>query len=71
MLQMKAFVLAGIQITFKGIGRVILAHINTNFIRFKIGNLIYSVKGKVDALMLTETKFDDFFPTMQLNIEVY
>ena len=33
--------------------------------------LVYGVKGKADVLMITETKLDDSFPTMQFNIEGY
>ena len=55
----------------KNIGRLILAHININSIRYKFDQLVYGVKGKVDVLMITETKLDDSFPTMQFNIEGY
>ena len=55
----------------KTIGRLILAHININSIRYKFDQLVYGVKGKVDVLMITETKLDDSFPTMQFNIEGY
>ena len=44
---------------------------NINSIRNKFEQLVYGVKGKVDALMITETKLDDSFPTMQFNIEGY
>ena len=53
----------------KNIGRLILVHININSIRYKFGQLVYGVKGKVDVPMITETKLDDSFPTMQFNIE--
>ena len=55
----------------KNIGRLILAHININSIRYKFDQLVYGVKGKVNVLMITETKLDDSFPTMQFNIEGY
>ena len=55
----------------KTIGRLVLAHININSIRYKFDQLVYGVKGKVDVLMITETKLDDSFPTMQFNIEGY
>ena len=55
----------------KNIGDLILAHININFIRCKFDQLVYGVKGNFDVLMITETKLDDSFPTMQFNIEGY
>ena len=55
----------------RNIGRLILAHININSIRYKFYQLVYGVKGKVDVLMITETKLDDSFPTMQFNTEGY
>ena len=55
----------------RNIGRLIFAHININSIRYKFDQLVYGVKGKVDVLMITETKLDDSFPTMQFNIEGY
>ena len=55
----------------KNIGRLILAHININSIRYKFDQLVYSVKGIVDVLMITETKLDDSLLTMQFNIEGY
>ena len=55
----------------RNIGRLILAHSNINSIRYKFDQLVYGVKGKADVLMITETKFDDSFPTMQFNIEGY
>ena len=53
----------------KNIGRIILAHININSICCKFDQLVYGVKGKVDVLMIAETKLDDSFLTMQFNIE--
>ena len=50
-------------------GHFISAHININFIRYKFDQLVYDVKGKTDVLVITETKLDDSFPTMQFNIE--
>ena len=48
-------------------GHFISAHININ----KFDQLVYDVKGKTDVLVITETKLDDSFPTMQFNIEGY
>ena len=55
----------------KNIGRIILAHININFIRYKFEQLIYGVKGKVDVLMTTGTKLGGSFQTMQFIIGGY
>ena len=55
----------------RNIGCLILAHININSIRYEFDQLVYGVKGKVDALMITETKLDDSFPTTQFKIEEY
>ena len=55
----------------RNIGRLILAHININSICYKFDQLVYGVKGKDDVLMITETKLDDSFPTIQFNIEGY
>ena len=53
------------------INRLILAHININSIRNKFDQLLDGVKRKVDVLMVSETKIDDSFPTMQFHIEGY
>ena len=55
----------------KNIGRLILAHININSISYKFDQLVYGIKGKVVVFMITQTKLDDSFPTMQFNIEGY
>ena len=51
------------------INRLILAHININSIRKKLDQLVDGIKGKVDVLMISETKTDNSFPAMQLLIE--
>ena len=48
-----------------------LAYINISSIRCKFDRLVYGVKGIVDVLMITETKLDDSFQTMQFNTEAY
>ena len=55
----------------KNIGRLILAHISINSISYKFDQLVYGIKGKVVVFMITQTKLDDSFPTMQFNIEGY
>ena len=51
--------------------RVIIGHININSIRNKFYYLIAITKGNVDVLMISETKLDESFPSMQLNIDGY
>ena len=53
------------------INRPILAHIIINSIRNKFDQLVDGVKGNVDIFMISETKIDDSFPTMQFHIEGY
>ena len=53
------------------IKRLILTNININSIRNKFDQLVDGVKGKVDVLMISETKIDNSFPTMQFHIEGY
>ena len=55
----------------KDISRVILTYINTNSICYRFHQLFYGIEGKVDVLMLTETKLDHSFPTVQFSIEGY
>ena len=55
----------------KNVGRLILAHININCICYKFHRLVYGAKGKVNVLMITETKLDDSLLTKQFNIEGY
>ena len=53
------------------INRIILAHININSIRNKHDMLFDLIKGKVDILLITETKIDDTFPTSQFIVPGY
>ena len=50
---------------------VIIGHININSIRNKFYYLIAITKGCVDVLMISETKLDASFPSMQFNIDRY
>ena len=53
------------------INRPIPAHIDINSIRNKFDQLVDDVKGKVDVFMISETKIDNSFPTMEFHIEGY
>ena len=51
--------------------RVTIGNININSIRNKFDHLIAITKGNVDVLMISETKLDESFPSMQFNIDRY
>ena len=51
--------------------RVIIGHININSIRNNFDHLIAITKENVDVLMISETKLDESFPSMQFNIDGY
>ena len=53
----------------KNLNRVILAQLNINSIRNKFDLLAEGIKGKVDVLMISETKIDESFPSRQFFIE--
>ena len=55
----------------KNLNRLILAHLNINSIRNKFNQLVNGIKGNIDVLMISETKLDDYFPSMQFLIEGY
>ena len=55
----------------KNSDRVIIGHININFIENKFEALVALVKNKVDIIMITETKIDDSFPKNQFLMEGY
>jgi len=48
--------------------RIIFGHLNINSIRNKIDMLAEIVSGRVDVLLISETKIDDSFPNAQFNI---
>lgn len=52
----------------KHLNRVLLAHLNINSIRNKFDMLKDMVSGKVDILLISETKIDDSFPKTQFFI---
>ena len=55
----------------RNLNRLLLAHININSIRNKFDQLVSSIKNNIDILMISETKIDNSFPTMQFHIEGY
>ena len=42
--------------------KLVFAHININSLRNKFELFVDQVKGNIDVLMISETKFDDSFP---------
>ena len=56
------------EIWIKNPDKVIISHLNINSIRNKIDELASLVRGKVDILLITESKIDDSFPTNQFLI---
>ena len=53
-------------IRITNLNRIVISHININFIRNKSELLAEAVMGNVDILMVTETKIDESFPTLYL-----
>ena len=53
------------------LNRIIFAHININSIRNKFDMLADMIAGKVDILLVTETKIDETFPSSQFLIPGY
>ena len=53
----------------KNADRLIKGHLNINSIRNKFEALKSLIKGKVDILIVSETKIDDSFPSSQFSIE--
>ena len=51
------------------LNRLIFAHLNINSIRNKFDQLVNGIKGNIDILMISETKLDNSFPSMQFLIE--
>ena len=55
----------------KNSDRIIIGHININFIENKFEALVAFVKDKVDIIVISETKIDDSFPKNQFLMEGY
>ena len=52
----------------KHVNKRIIAHLNINSLRNKFGLLAEFTRGKVDILMISETKIDETFPLGQFKI---
>ena len=55
----------------KNIDRIILGHLNINFVEKKIETLVPLVKDKLDIFLISETKIDESFPPAQFTITGY
>ena len=51
------------------IGKIIVARLNINPLRNKFDSLIDQITGRIDILMVSETKLDESFPIGQFVIE--
>ena len=52
----------------KHVNKLIIAHLNINSLRNKFEFLVEFIRGKVDILMISETKIDESFPLGQFKI---
>ena len=59
------------KIRINNVNKVVIRHININFIRNKFDMLSSMVKDNIDILMVSETKLDSSFPQAQFRIEGY
>ena len=59
------------QVRINNPSRIIFGQININSIRDKFAQLIYIVSNEIDILMVSETKLDEMFPTLQFLMQGY
>ena len=52
-----------ITIRLKNVNKLIIAHLNIDYLRNKIEFPIPLIKDNIDVLMISETKIDQSFPT--------
>ena len=55
----------------KNVDKIIIAHININSIRNKLGLFADLIRGKIDIILISETKLDCTFPKPQFKITGY
>ena len=58
-------------LTVKNLNKLIIGHLNINFLRNKFELLAYQIKDNVDIPMISKTKFDENFPTIQFFMHVF
>ena len=49
----------------KNLNKLIIRHLNINFLRNKFELLTHQIKNNIDILVISETKLDESFPTNQ------
>ena len=59
------------KIRTKNFDRLIIGNLNINSLSSKFDQLKLLIQGKIDILIITETKLDDSFPTEQFTISGY
>ena len=59
------------KIKTKNFDRLIIGNLNINSLSSKFDQLKLLIQGKIDILIITETKLDDSFPTAQFTISGY
>ena len=55
----------------RNVKRIILGHLNVNSIRNKFDLLVDQIRGNVDIMVISETKFNESFPNGQFKIPGY
>ena len=55
----------------KNLNKIIVSHLNINFIRKKFDFLAHQVQGNIDILTISETKLDKSFPPGQFLLDGY
>ena len=53
----------------KHLNNLIIAHLNINSLRNKFEFLVEFIRGKVDIIMISETKIDESFPLGKFKIK--
>ena len=56
------------EVCLQNLNRIVLAHLNINFLRNKFDALVEQVSGNVDVLVLSGTKIKESFPEGQFKI---
>ena len=52
----------------KNINRILIAHLNINSLRYKFDMLSDIITGKIDMILISETKLDNIFPLSNFKI---
>ena len=53
----------------RNLNKIVVGHLNINSIRNKFDYLAHQVRGKIDILMISETKLDESFPPSQFFLD--